>query len=201
MVQDVKEYNMAVCGIGGQGNIVASRLFANAAMEEGYGVRVGELYGSAQRGGSVISHVRIGEVFGPMIPSGRADSILSLEQSEILRYTHLLSRNAFVLINHYEISPVDVKLGKVTYPSAEEIGRVIAPITKNVKFVNATEEVHNFQDPRAANVLMLGMLAGATHVPISTKSIERAIENYFSARIAGMNLEVFRRGIELGRSL
>jgi len=198
---ETREYNIGICGIGGQGNIVAARIFANAAMENGLNVRIGELYGSAQRGGPVISHLRIGEVFSPLIPRGRANTILSLEQSEILRYAHLLSPRALALVNQYQIPPIDVKLGKAKYPTVEEIKEALAPITRNVKFANGTEEATKFGNPRVVNVLMLGVLTGTESLPVSDASFETSIENYFPTKLRQINLEAFHHGKELATSL
>ncbi len=199
-MQGTLEYNVGVCGIGGQGNIVAARVLANAAMNTGINAKIGELYGSAQRGGAVISHVRLGEVFAPLIPRGRAKALVSLEQGEVLRYSHLLMPKAIVLVNQYQIPPTDVKIGKSTYPEINLIKSTLAPITDSIKFVNATEQALEMGNSRVANIIMLGALSGATKLPVPDAEIEAAIKSYFPAKNVDINLDAFHRGKEFGQS-
>jgi indolepyruvate ferredoxin oxidoreductase beta subunit len=199
-MQETLEYNIGICGIGGQGNIVAARVLANAAMNQGINVKIGELYGSAQRGGAVISHVRLGDVFAPLIPRGRANALISLEEGEVLRYAHLLMPKATVLVNQYQIAPTSVKIGKATYPETETIKSTLAPITDNVKLVNATEQALDLGNSRVANIIMIGALAGTTKLPMPDAEIEGAIKAYFPPKNVDINLDAFHRGKELGQS-
>ncbi|MEO2152620.1 MAG: indolepyruvate oxidoreductase subunit beta, partial [Thermococcus sp.] len=122
----MREYNIVITGVGGQGILTAANLLGWAALRAGYKVRVGEVHGMSQRFGSVIAYVRFGEdVYGAMVPEGKADVILSFEPVEALRYINYLKKGGLVFTNARPIPPVQVSMGLATYPSLEEIKKVV----------------------------------------------------------------------------
>lgn len=122
----LKEYNIVITGVGGQGILTAANILGWAALRAGYKVRVGEIHGMSQRFGSVIAYVRFGEeVYGAMVPEGKADVILSFEPVEALRYINYLKKGGLVFTNARPIPPVQVSMGIARYPSLEEIKRIV----------------------------------------------------------------------------
>ncbi|NMC76756.1 MAG: indolepyruvate oxidoreductase subunit beta, partial [Candidatus Methanofastidiosa archaeon] len=137
------EFNILICGVGGQGTILASYVLGNAALKEGYKVRLGEIHGMAQRGGSVVSHVRIGdEVYGTVIPTGKADIILAFEPLEALRNISFLKKGGKIILNTERINPISVSLGESDYPPIDEILFNLSERGKVFHF-NATEIAKN----------------------------------------------------------
>lgn len=111
------EVNIVLAGVGGQGTLVAGKLLGQAAILQGLDVKVSEVHGMAQRGGSVITYVRMGEkVFSPVIEAGTADYILAFEELEAMRWSGLLRRGGVLLVNRQQIQPVTVATGQAEYP-------------------------------------------------------------------------------------
>lgn len=188
------ECDIVVAGVGGQGVILISSLIGKAALKAGYPVRGAETHGMAQRGGSVISHIRLGCEFGPMVPPGGADVLLALEPAEALRYGHYLSRDGIALVNTYTILPVTVTTGKATYPPLEEIITPLQQICKEVKTFNATKLAAQAGTAQAMNVVMLGALS--KYIPLREEMIIESLVETIPAKY----LEVNRRAFELGKS-
>ncbi|WP_456450077.1 indolepyruvate oxidoreductase subunit beta, partial [Palaeococcus sp. (in: euryarchaeotes)] len=122
----MREYNIVITGVGGQGVLTASQILGWAALKAGHKTRVGEVHGMSQRFGSVIAYVRFGEdVYGAMVPEGKADVILSFEPVEALRYINYLKEGGLVITNSKSILPIQVSMGMATYPTEEEMRQVI----------------------------------------------------------------------------
>ena len=118
----VREFNILITGVGGQGVILMSELLGKAAIDDGLTVRGSEILGMAVRGGSVTSIVRVGEdVYGPLIPAGKCDIIIGMEPSEVLRNAGFLSKSSLVILNTVPIIPFTVSLGQSGYPSLEQV--------------------------------------------------------------------------------
>jgi indolepyruvate ferredoxin oxidoreductase beta subunit len=137
----VEEFNLIIAGVGGQGSVLASRMVADAAIMEGYKVRVGETFGAAQRGGAVASHVRIGtKVYGPLVPEDGLDALVGLEPLEALRVgVKYLSPQAVAIVNTRRWFPVDVNVGRAKYPSLEEIEDSLKKLCNKVIMIDATK--------------------------------------------------------------
>jgi len=188
------ECDIVVAGVGGQGVLLISNLIGKAALKAGYPVRGAETHGMAQRGGSVISHIRLDCDYGPMVPPGGADVLLALEPAEALRYGHYLSRDGIALVNTYTILPVTVTTGKATYPPLEEIIAPLQQICKEVKTFNATKLAAQAGTPQAMNVVMLGALS--KYIPLREEILIEALVETIPAKY----LEVNRRAFEFGKS-
>ncbi|HOP09600.1 MAG TPA: indolepyruvate oxidoreductase subunit beta, partial [Candidatus Methanofastidiosa archaeon] len=131
-------YSIVISGVGGQGVLVASQIIANAAIKKGMKVRVGETHGMAQRGGSVIAHVRFGDdIYGSITPQGEGDIMLAFEPVESLRYIEYMREGGFAIMNTYPVVPVSVSTGKARYPAIEEITEVLEKRLK-VSAIDAT---------------------------------------------------------------
>jgi indolepyruvate ferredoxin oxidoreductase beta subunit len=188
----MKEFNIIICGVGGQGILLASEILALTAMESGFDVKKSEVHGMSQRGGSVISHIRIGEkVYSPLIEKGRCDFLISFEKAETLRWVHYLKKdNPVIIVNDFKIIPPFVSLGLDQYP--QNIEENLKNITKNVYFVPAIEIAQKIGESRSANILMLGLLS--RFLPFEEKTWEKVIKENVPAYTLDVNLKTFKEG-------
>ena len=187
------ECDIVVVGVGGQGVILISNVIGKAALKAGYPVRGAETHGMAQRGGSVISHIRLGCEFGPMVPAGGADILIALEPAEALRYGHYLSRDGVALVNTNTVLPITVTTGSSEYPPLEEILEPLHKKCKEVKTFNATKLAVKAGTPQAMNVVMLGALS--RYVPLQEVMLVETLGDSIPAK----SLEVNRRACALGK--
>ena len=149
--------NILIVGVGGQGTLLTSRILGKYAELKGFDCKLSEVHGMAQRGGSVVTHVRFGEkVFSPIIWEGSADIILSFEKLEALRASNYLKKDGIILVNDEEIYPMPVITGQVKYP--DDIKDNLAKITDNLYFINALNLAKEAGSSKAVNVVMIGSL-------------------------------------------
>ena len=152
--------DVLICGVGGQGTVLASKLLAAAAMEEGNKVHSAETIGMAQRGGSVTSHVRIGDrAYSPLIPSGGADMIMAFEPSEAVRNLSYLKQDGVVIVNSVPVKPTTESLNDTGYDGTEMITYLKSRCEKCV-VVNAEELCSSLGSSRYFNVAILGVAVG-----------------------------------------
>lgn len=186
-----REIDVLMVGVGGQGAILASKILAQVAQDQGFEVKVSEIHGMAQRGGSVVTHVRIGDkVHAPIISEGQADVILAFEQLEALRWVHYLKPGGTMVINDQTIAPVPVILGLQKYPAG-----IIAEIKKRVPdtvAVNALDMARQSGNDKATNVVLMGVLAG--RMEIAKEAWLTALEKKVPAKF----LEINKKAFELG---
>jgi indolepyruvate ferredoxin oxidoreductase beta subunit len=155
--------SIVIAGVGGQGTILASRLIADVALKQGYDVKISEVHGMAQRGGSVVSQVRYGpKVYSPLIPQGSANYLLGFEKLETLRWLGMLHPVGTVVLNDQIICPLPVLTGAATYP--EGIVAKIKEYCSKVKLVDAMQLAHECGSAKASNVVLLGVLAKSMHL-------------------------------------
>ena len=188
--------DILICGVGGQGTVLASRIIAAAAMEEGNPVHSAETIGMAQRGGSVTSHVRIGaEVRSPMIPFGAADMILAFEPGEAVRNLRYLRKGGIAVVNTAVTKPVTESLKDTGYDGRE--------MTEYLKgkcaciFVNAEEVCRPFGSTKFFNIIMLGVAAGSGCLGLGKETLLKQIEQYVPAKFLDANIRAFSAGIEI----
>ena len=189
--------NLIVCGIGGQGNILISRMIGRILTKKGYLVTIGETFGAAQRGGPVFSSLRISKrkYYGPLIPEGKAHVILSLEPMETLRTLHIYGNpQDTTLTNFHPVYPVGVLSQRLVYPDLDAIKGAIQRLSKTSSFVNATEIAIELGAPIASNMVMLGALAGAQQVPLSEEDVEEEIKTTLPDSKVGLNLKALSMG-------
>ena len=198
MNQPEEKKNLIIAGVGGQGNILISRLIGQALIDEGYFVTIGETYGASHRGGSVASHVRISKdtQLGPLIPRGHAEVILGLEPGESLRILGLYgNQKTFVVTNTRLIPPLAAVSGEATYPSLDTIKGCIKELSQKAWYINASEIAIKLAEPLLANMVMVGALISARVLPLTQEMFERQLEINFRKEKLVMNLQAFRAGL------
>jgi len=189
--------NLIICGVGGQGNVLASRIIASAGIEEGLYVTIGETYGASQRGGSVMSHVRFSEVmqYGPLIPEGSAHVILGFEPTETLRVISNFGNPTIdVIVNPRPYYSIDVLAGRTEYPEISEVLDMITELSSSLEVVEATELAIDAGKAVVQSVVMVGALASSGLVPISEEAFRKTIVDIFSERDPKLNQRAFDLG-------
>jgi len=190
------ELNIIIAGVGGQGNVKAAHILGLAAMKAGYNVNVSDVYGIAQRGGAVLSHVRIGNVHGPLVEEHKADVILGLEPMEALRATaKYLKIGGIVVLNTRPIYPIEVTTGKMNYPDVNEMIKIMKEIASKVIALDAMKIVEEEGLPMALNIAMLGVLASLNILPFKPDFIEEAIKEVLTF-MTEKNISIFRVGMK-----
>jgi len=191
--------NLIITGVGGQGNVMISLIIGNAFIRDGYFVTVGETYGASQRGGPVMSHMRISTEtqYSPFIPDGCADIILGMEPVETLR---MLGRygnpNVFTIINPRPIYSIDVTGGYSEYPDLDNLVDTIKELSAQTWIINATEEAQKMGSHMFANTILIGALVGSGVLPLDKKSVAPVLHETFPKEIEA-NLASFNKGIKL----
>lgn len=192
--------NVIITGVGGQGNVLASRILAGILVNAGYYVTIGETFGMSQRGGSVMSHLRISQksIMSPQIPQGRADIIIALEPVEALRaLTKYGNPDVAVLANSRVAYPIGVITGELNYPSAEELQNALKRISAKSWLFDATAEAVKLGNPVLSNIIMIGALAAAQLLPINRDAFKKEIARSMAADKRAINLAAFDAGAEL----
>jgi indolepyruvate ferredoxin oxidoreductase beta subunit len=195
--------NIVVCGVGGQGNILVARLVGRALAKRGYLVTIGETYGASQRGGDVMSHIRLSvrRKYGPLIPPGCAHVVLGLEPLETLRMlVDYGNPHVATISNTRPILPVTVGMGVAEYPGYDELKRAITELSGQVRFVDATDMALGLGSVRMTNVVMLGALIGSSLLPVTAAQVEEEIGERFSKDALGPILEAFKQGLNCTRA-
>jgi len=193
----VKEFNILITGVGGQGVILMSELLGKAAVTDGLRVKGSEILGMAVRGGSVTSAIRIGEdVYGPLIPTGKCNALVGMEPSEALRNISYLSKSTLVLLNTAVTTPFTVSIGESTYPSLEKMISQLGKASDRIIQLDAAQLAQEAGSRLATNIVMLGALFGTGQPPIKIATIKETIEARFPAKVAPVNTKAFDLGYE-----
>lgn len=196
-------FNLIITGVGGQGSILASHIFAGAAIrssvtngDNDIKVRLGETFGAAMRGGAVASHIKIGsDVYSPLIPEDKADVILGLEPLETLRVgVNYIAPGGIVIMNTRKYESVDVKTGQAEYPSISNIIDYFKKLNANVITLDATEIAIKTGTAKAMNVVMLGALASLPTNPVPRRILEEVIKDRVPPKTIEVNLKAFELG-------
>ena len=191
-------FNIIITGVGGQGNVMASRILSNMLVERGYYVTIGETFGASQRGGSVMSHIRVSAnaTWSPQIPKGKADIVVTLEPIEAIRVLmNYGNPEVQVLTNTRPIYPVGVISGELNYPSIEEIQEAIRDLSAQAWFVEATDEALKLGNPILGNIIMIGALAGTGLLPVDRQDFQEVIRESLPAGTLDTNLKAFDLGV------
>jgi indolepyruvate ferredoxin oxidoreductase beta subunit len=195
----VKEFNILINGVGGQGVILMSELLGRAAVADNLRVRGSEILGMAVRGGSVTSSIRLGDdVYGPLIPTGKCQVMVSMEPSEALRNISYLSESSLVLLNTAVTIPFTVSIGESSYPSLEAIMEKLAKASEHIVQLDASKLAQEAGNLLTTNIVMLGALFSAG-LPIKIATIKDTIQSHFPAKVAPVNLKAFDLGYEACR--
>ena len=180
--------DIVLCGVGGQGTILASRLLAAAAMDRGFPVKTAETIGMAQRGGSVLSHVRIGdEGTSPLVGSGCADLLIAFEPAEAVRQLGYLREGATVVVSDRPIVPVSATVGGPAY-ELDEIMGYLRDSVGNLVIVDAGAAARDLGSQKCLNVVLLGAAVRTGALDLSTADIEGAVRRLVPQRFLDMNL-------------
>ena len=186
--------SMLLVGVGGQGTILVSKILSEGLLEEGYDVKMAEVHGMAQRGGSITTQIRFGEkVYSPTINKGEADVLVSFEKIEALRYVPMMKKGATLIVNEEEIWPLPVLAGLEEYPKGvmEEINDKLEKVVS----VNARAIAEELGEPRSANIVMLGLMVKALGID-SIDWISK-IKKFLPEKVHEVNIKAFERGISL----
>jgi indolepyruvate ferredoxin oxidoreductase beta subunit len=185
--------NILIVGVGGQGVVLASNLLSTAAMIQGYDVKKTDTLGMAQRGGSVVSHIRIAEqVFSPLIGKGQVDIIISFEKLEAVRWAPYLKFGGVAVLNDLKRCPTSTSLGKSVYPNDDTIGEVFRQITSTFNLIEASKLARRIHNEKVTNTVLLGY--ASRYLAISESNIFQAIKYIFPPKIQEINLKAFKQG-------
>ncbi len=184
--------NIMIVGVGGQGTLLTSRILGGITVDAGYDVKLSEVHGMAQRGGSVVTFVRYGEkVAEPIVEEGQADVLIAFEMLEALRYAHFLKKDGAIVVNEHRIDPITVVTGAATYP--EQILETLEASHKVFK-VNAMEESLKLGNSKVFNIIVLGV--AARHMDFSKETWLRVIEKTVPPKTVEINKKAFLLGYE-----
>ncbi len=183
--------NVLMAGVGGQGVLVASDILSEVAMNCGYDVKKSEVHGMAQRGGSVVSHVRFGEkIYSPLIRAKRADFILAFEELEALRYLDYLKKEGTVIINDLKITPLTVHFEGSKYP--ENIEQICRKRAGRVISIPAYDTAEKLGNTRTVNIIMLGALSN--FLDLRTEVWLDCIRAKVPPKTVKLNMRAFEEG-------
>jgi len=191
--------NVIVTGVGGQGNVLISQLIGKALVKGGHHVTIGETYGASQRGGAVMSHLRISrqEQYGPLIPEGQADVVLGLEPVETMRVLAQYGNPGVVVIaNSRPVYTMAVTTGAAEYPGTEEIERTLEELSSTAWLINATEIALELGASILTNIIMAGALVGSRALPLEPEALEAGLRDSLPSDKLELNLQAARRGLE-----
>ena len=190
---NMKKMDVLITGVGGQGVVLASDIIGETAIAAGFDVKKTETLGMAQRGGSVVSHVRMGEkVWSPLIKEGEVDLILAFEKLEAARWSHYLKSGAVVVINDYEQPPQSVSLGQEKYPTDKELVTALKRRTDKIYIIDGNKKVKELGNVRTLNIFMLGCFAA--FAPMDDKFWQASITQRMPENIRDINLKAFALG-------
>jgi indolepyruvate ferredoxin oxidoreductase beta subunit len=191
----MKDVNVLMAGVGGYGVILASDGMSEIGMNNGYDVKKTDSLGMAQRGGSVVSHVRWGQhVFSPMIKKGEADFLLGFEQLESARWASYIKPDGVVIVADVVVIPLSAIDGKIPYPSWDEIKGIISQHTDNIYLIPATGIANEVGNPRAVNMVMLGFLSA--FLELKPEAWTETMRRRLPPKFMESSIEAFLRGMD-----
>ena len=193
-------YNVIITGVGGQGNVMASRVVGNMLSRKNLSVTIGETFGASQRGGSVMSHLRIsaGSYWSPQIPKGNCHLVISLEPTEAMRVLmNYGNPDVKVLCNTRPVHAIGVISGEHQYPSMDDIRSWIEELSDACWFLDATEKALEMGNPILGNIMMIGAAAGIGALPFNREDFEAVISETFSSDKLELNLKAFEMGVSM----
>ncbi|MCF8111018.1 MAG: indolepyruvate oxidoreductase subunit beta [Desulfobacteraceae bacterium] len=196
-------FNLVITGVGGQGNVMASRVLGNILSRKGYTVTIGETFGASQRGGSVMSHLRISgdKTWSPQIPKGRAHVIISLEPTEAVRVlADYGNPQVATLCNTRPVHSISVISGEASYPEEDEFKQWVRDLSDKAWFLEATNTAMEMGNPVFANIIMIGALSETGILPVDAQTFESVLGATLGADKLAVNREAFQKGAEMIRT-
>lgn len=197
MSQNKDSSNLIITGVGGQGNVLASQLIGQAFVGKGYFVTIGETYGASQRGGPVMSHIRISKKKqrSPLIPRGKGDIVVAMEPVEALRVLAVYGNpDVVVLINTRPIYPIDVTTGEEPYPELDDIKKRVDELSTSAYYIDATEKAIQMGSPILGNMIMVGALLELKLLPVSLSEFCDTLSRNLSDKKLDVNLKAIEEG-------
>lgn len=186
--------NCLLCGVGGQGVVLASKLIAYAAMEKGLNVRTSETIGMSQRGGSVVTHVRMGEtVHSPMIPKGTADVIMAFEPAEAVRNLSYLKEDGVMVVDKKAVKPVTATLMQSNYDGQEAL-EYLQKKVKNLYIIDGDALCEQAGSSKVLNVVLLGVALGSGVLDIQLEEMKEEIKKHVKPQFVEMNIKALELG-------
>jgi indolepyruvate ferredoxin oxidoreductase beta subunit len=193
----MKEFNIVLAGVGGQGTLLASEALGMAAVKDTLNVRVSEIHGMAQRGGAVVTTVRIGDnVLAPTVLEGQADVLLGFEPFETVRNLKYVSGKTLVIMNTEKIPPTELAAKNVKYPGLDQIVQKVHLFTEKVVLIDAAQLANKAGSSLTQNVVLLGALAGTGMLPVKKQSLIEAVRELVPTKHVEINLKAFELGYE-----
>lgn len=192
--------NIIITGVGGQGNVLLSQLVGKVLVGGGFHATIGETYGASQRGGAVMSHLRVSRKmqYGPLIGEGQADVIVGLEPLETLRVIAQFGNpKVAVITNSRPVFPQAVSSFGARYPTRDEVAATLRDLSSRSWVVDATDIALEIGPPILANIVMMGTLVGSGLLPLGAEPFESELRESLPPDRLTMNLEAFHRGIAL----
>ncbi|MBE6799286.1 MAG: indolepyruvate oxidoreductase subunit beta [Ruminococcaceae bacterium] len=187
----MKTTSIMIVGVGGQGSLLASKLLGRLLVDEGYDVKVSEVHGMSQRGGSVVTYVRYGEkVYSPIVTAGEADFIISFEKLEAARYAKYLKKDGRIIVNTQQIDPMPVIIGAAEYP--ENVLDELTAKGLKIEALDALTPAEAAGSAKAVNIVLMGRAAKYFDIPY--ESWIKAIENTVAPKFIEMNKKAFELG-------
>lgn len=187
----MKTTSIMIVGVGGQGSLLASKLLGRLLVDEGFDVKVSEVHGMSQRGGSVVTYVRFGEkVYSPIVTEGEADVIISFEKLEAARYAPFLKKDGRIIVNTQQIDPMPVIIGAAEYP--ENVLEELKAKGANVEDFDALTPAIEAGSSKAVNIVLMGRAAKYFDIP--KENWIKAIENTVAPKFVEMNKKAFELG-------
>lgn len=193
-VGDPMVKSLLLVGVGGQGTILVSKILSQGFVKEGYDVKMSEIHGMSQRGGSVTTQIRFGEkVYSPSIDKGEADILVAFEKLEAARYMDQLKKGGTLIVNDEEIYPLPVLAGFAKYP--EGVLEALEEKVENIKVIEATKIAEELGEPRSQNIVMLGSMVKA----LSLENIDwiGLIKENLPERVHDVNIKAFEKGLSI----
>ena len=193
-------HNLIITGVGGQGNVLASQIVGMAAVDREFRVTIGETFGLSQRGGPVMSHIRLSKEknYGPLIPPNMAHFIIGLEPLETIRILlEYGNEETIFIVNSRPIYPLNVIAGDVEYPDLGKIRSAISESGGTLYWLDATQRAVEMGDPILLNMIMLGALCGLSPFPLEIQDFKSVLKKVF----ATTKLEINYRALDMGLKL
>jgi indolepyruvate ferredoxin oxidoreductase beta subunit len=184
------KYEIVLCGVGGQGILLASQVIAKAALKKDYKVMMAETHGMAQRGGSVVSHVRLGDVYGALVPDGQGDLVAGFEYMEVFRQLRFLKKGGKIVANTHQIKPVTLD----EYPDLD-----YDLSDYQVLKVNATQIAKDLGNQIVTNMVMLGAVSEFADLPVSEKDLKNVIKETVPSKFLDIDIKAFNQGVKAVR--
>ncbi|MBO7631630.1 MAG: indolepyruvate oxidoreductase subunit beta [Lachnospiraceae bacterium] len=185
--------NIMIVGVGGQGTLLTSRILGGITLAAGYDVKLSEVHGMAQRGGSVVTFVRYGEkVCEPIVEEGQADVLIAFERLEALRYAHFVKKDGVIIVNDQRIDPMPVVIGDAQYPEG-----ILENLEKKYRVlkIDALSEARKLGNTKAFNTVVLGL--AAKHMDFSKEDWIKVIENTVPPKTVELNKQAFLAGYNM----